>query len=62
MKSSPRLAISVPEGRQIKPLVKAVLIYENFAVGVRARWFCEKFVRLLDVRLEEKLEFRHARN
>jgi hypothetical protein len=53
MKSSHRLAISVPEGRPIKPLVKAVLIYENFASGVRARWFCEKFVRLLDVRLEE---------
>ena len=53
MKSSHRLAISVPEGRPIKPLVKAVLIYENFAAGVRAQWFCEKFVRLLDVRLEE---------
>jgi hypothetical protein len=53
MKSDPHLAISVPEGRQIKPLLKAVLIYENFAAGVRVRWFCEKFVRLLDVRLEE---------
>jgi hypothetical protein len=29
-----------------------VLIYENFAAGVRTRWFCEKFLRLLNVRLE----------
>jgi hypothetical protein len=53
MKSRPRLAISVPEGQRVKPLVKAVLIYENFAAGVRARWFCKKFVRLLDASLEE---------
>ena len=53
MKSGPHLAMSPPEGWRIKPLVKAVLIYENFAAGVRARWFCEKFVHLLDVRLEE---------
>jgi hypothetical protein len=53
MKSRPHLAKSTPGGWRIKPLLKAVLIYENFAAGVRARWFCEKFVRLLNVRLEE---------
>src|SRR5208282_2515826 len=26
----------------MKPLLKAVLIYENFAAGLRARWFCER--------------------
>jgi hypothetical protein len=53
MKPGPHLAKSAPGGWRIKPLLKAVLIYENFAARVRARWFCEKFVRLLDVRLEE---------
>jgi len=53
MKAGPHLAKSAPGSWRIKPLLKAVLIYENFAAGVRARWFCEKFVHLLDVRLEE---------
>jgi hypothetical protein len=26
----------------MKPVFKTVLIYENFAAGVRALWFCAK--------------------
>ena len=50
------------------PVLKAVLIYENFATGVRARWFCERLVRALDITLEEQmwsfdvLGIREARN
>jgi hypothetical protein len=53
MKSRPHLANLAFEGWQIKPILKAVLVYEDFTAGVHARWFCEKFVRLLDVKLEE---------
>ena len=50
------------------PVFKAVLIYENFATGVRARCFCERLVRALDNTLEEQmwsfdvLGIREARN
>ena len=50
------------------PVLKAVLIYENFATGVRARGFCERLVRALDHTLEEQmwsfdvLGIREARN
>src|SRR5271157_1298909 len=50
------------------PVFKAVLIYENFATGVRARSFCERLVRALDKTLEEQmwsfdaLGIREARN
>jgi hypothetical protein len=53
MKSGSHLANLAFEGWQIKPILKAVLVYEDFTAGVRARWFCERFVRLLDVGLEE---------
>jgi hypothetical protein len=36
-------------------LLKAVLIYEDIAAGVRARWFCQKLARALDCALEEKM-------
>jgi hypothetical protein len=39
----------------MKPVFKAVLIYENFAAGVRARWFCARLVRALDSTLEEQM-------
>ena len=32
-----------------------MLIYESFAAGVRARWFCEKLACALDLALEEKM-------
>jgi hypothetical protein len=38
-----------------KPVFKAVLIYENFAPGLRARWFCERLGRTLEGALEEKM-------
>ena len=50
------------------PVFKAVLIYENFAAGVRAQCFCERLVRALDSTLEEQmwsfdaLGIREARN
>jgi hypothetical protein len=53
---------------QKKRVFKAVLIYENFAAGVRARWFCERLIRALDGTLEEQmwnfdtLRIREARN
>jgi len=53
MKSGRHLANSVSKGWRIKPVLKAVLVYEDFAAGVRARWFCGKLVRMLDVGLEE---------
>ena len=39
----------------MKPVFKTVLIYENFAAGVRARWFCARLVRALDSTLEEQM-------
>jgi hypothetical protein len=39
----------------MKPLLKAVLIYENFAAGLRARWFCERLAGALDCTLEEEM-------
>jgi hypothetical protein len=53
MKSGRHLANSVSKGWRIKPVLKAVLVYEDFVAGVRARWFYGKLVRLLDVGLEE---------
>jgi len=50
------------------PVLRAVLIYENFATGVRARGFCERLVRASDNTLEEQmwsfdvLGIREARN
>ena len=38
-----------------KPVFKAVLIYEDFAAGVRARGFCEKLLYTLDGTLEEQM-------
>jgi hypothetical protein len=42
-------------GSTDKPVFKAVLIYEDFAAGVRARWFCEKLVGTLEGTLEEHM-------
>jgi len=39
----------------MKPVFRAVLIYENFVAGVRARWFCARLVRALDSTLEEQM-------
>ena len=41
--------------RRKKPVFKAVLIYEDFAAGVRARRFCERLVRRLGRTLEEQI-------
>jgi len=37
------------------PVFKAVLIYENVAAGVRARWFLERLVRASGKTLEEQM-------
>src|ERR1700726_1302272 len=34
------------------PLLKTVLIYENFAAGVSASWFCQSLAWALDCALE----------
>jgi hypothetical protein len=39
----------------LKPVFKTVLIYENFAAGVRAQRFCERLARALDSTLEEQM-------
>jgi len=41
-------------GRTDKHVFKAVLIYQDFAAGTRARRFCEMLIRTLNVRLEEQ--------
>ena len=41
--------------RSDEPVFKAVLIYENFAAGVGAWWFCQKLVRALDTTLQEQM-------
>ena len=38
-----------------KRVLRTVLIYEDIAVGVRARWFCERLAHALDCTLEEKM-------
>lgn len=42
-------------GRVDKHPYKAVLIYEDFAAGLRARWFSERLVHTLDGTLEEQM-------
>jgi len=50
------------------PLLKTVLIYENFAAGVSASWFCQSLAWALDCVLQEQLwnfdvlEIREVRN
>ena len=50
------------------PLLKTVLIYENFAAGVSASWFCHSLAWALDCVLQEQLwnfdvlEIREVRN
>jgi hypothetical protein len=36
-------------------ILKTLLIYEDVAAGVRARWFCKGLARTLDCRLEEQM-------
>ncbi len=43
------------EANRLKPVFKTVLIYENFAAGVRAQRFCERLARALDSTLEEQM-------
>jgi hypothetical protein len=43
------------EADRLKPVFKTVLIYENFAAGVRAQRFCERLARALDSTLEEQM-------
>lgn len=45
----------VPGGWAGRRAFKAVLIYENFAAGVCARWFCKRLACALDRPLEEKM-------
>jgi hypothetical protein len=53
VETHPRKPVS--GGSTDKPVFKAVLIYEDVAAGVRARWFCQKLVSTLDSRLEEQM-------
>jgi len=36
-------------------VLKAVLIYEDIAAGVRARWFCQNLAHAVDCALEERM-------
>jgi hypothetical protein len=47
--------VDIPEISIMRPFLKSVLIYENYAVGLRARWFCERLARALDYTLEEEM-------
>ena len=56
MKNSRNIACSVNDrAGGYNPVCKAVLIYENVAVGARARWFLERLARASGKTLEEQM-------